>query len=202
MIESAPTNPTPIPLDMDAIISNRMAEATTCEMFVMVGRAAMHEMAALALYVEHPFENANRLYHRISEFASDKRCATLVLSNSRGRMLTSECLKGEKPRREPAARLLQALIGAHFLEGGAIAVSRLWTWLTGQAQLGLALQYMPVSIAFKGRTDSYKERWELTGKQLKQHPRFVNPFGHTDTPIDNDTAFCFIVDEDENYNSI
>ena len=117
MRSTKPTNLTPNPLKMDAIISNRMAEATTCEMFVMVGRAAMHEMAALALYVEHPFEHANRLYHRISEFVSDKRCAYLVLSNSRGRMLTSECLKGEKPRREPVARFVASL-GRGTLPGG------------------------------------------------------------------------------------
>ncbi len=140
----------------------RSQEAAS-EALALAGRGVLREMAALASFVDHPWENANRLEDRVREFVHPDRCAQMMVESLNGSALLDECSADVRSKGH-AATMLQALVGAHFLEAGAFAASQFWTWLTNRGELESALMHMDTP-RFAGRTDTYLELWELNSER-------------------------------------
>ncbi len=187
----SPVHPAPNPVIMENILYTRSGK--TRDMLAVIGKGAMREMAALALYVDYPMENANGLGRRFEDTVSDKTCAGWMLGggSGAGEALLKKCSVEVKNVAE-ATTLFHALVGAHFLQSGPSQVANLWAWLSSSRELDSAVRHMHPPAGFAGRTETYTELHWVKGEQLKEMESFKP---HADYDPASDTTL--VKDEEE-----
>ena len=165
--EYAPVHPAPNPLIMESVL--QAGPCMTKDALAMIGEGVVREMASLALYIDYPWDNADRLQRRLEDLVSGKACASCMLGGGSGAglYLLTECSAVVKSSAE-ATRIFHALAGAHFLESGPSAVADWWAWLAKSRDLHSALRHMHTPASFAGRTETYTELHWAKGEQLKE----------------------------------
>lgn len=158
----APTVPAPNPMKLDVILACDDPGAQEARRaLAVVGRAALKQLASVAVYSANPWDSADRLQKRLEAITSPVRLA--VLMRSSGLMAVA---MGRAKSPEHLEEMLAALIGGYFIEVDFFAVSRLWQWLLSVEEgadveeLVVALRHLGGCPPYLGRTTSYKELWE------------------------------------------
>ena len=158
---SAPSDPPPSPMSLHAIfdegrdVTEEREFDAARKTLAQCGWDALALMKAIVEVADdrsssRPALSGVILERRIHEYLAPERLAEFIRSSHLPHMGNREGLE-----EEALAEMLLALAGAHKLDSDMFAVSKLWTWLSGDPALENAHTNTAAGARFMGRTPSY-----------------------------------------------
>ena len=158
---SAPSDPPPSPMSLHAIFDQGRDVTEEREFDAArktLAQCGWDALALLKAIVEvaddrtssRPALSGVILERRIDEYLAPERLAEFIRGSHLPHMGNREGLE-----EEALAEMLLALAGAHKLDSDMFAVSKLWTWLSGDPALENAHTNTAACARFMGRTPSY-----------------------------------------------
>ena len=153
----APTTPSPSPLKMHAVFDGVLysdGEDTEFEALQFLGKLVLKFVASISMYCKHGSDTVQQLESRVQELTDPARLAIMMHKNMLP-LATRDVADAAT-----AAHMVAGLIGAQFTDSDFFSVIQLWTWLAGEDEFGVAVQYLHGTTKYKGRTPTYTEMWE------------------------------------------
>lgn len=162
----APSLPAPSPLKMHAICDGVFYRVVTTrsdteyESLRFVGEGILNLLATLSIHLGHPTIAISQLRRYVNQLVGESRLAILMCSSTLLEYATKEV---DGP--QEAAGMLQALVGAHLVEGDFFSVIKLWSWLVGTDEFHASMKHLYSTAKRKGRTPTIEMLWEQPGEQ-------------------------------------